>query len=89
MLQNFQGTEPNATFKIKCEQYVDGQRPKNYFKFQTERERERERESDRERENINGTDKRKKKLFVIDKAYKSCCFNNAEQLPVEYAMNKE
>jgi len=39
--------------------------------------------------NINGTDKRKKKLFVIDKAYKSHCFNNAEQLPVEYAMNKE
>jgi hypothetical protein len=35
---------------------------------------------------MNGT---KKKLFVIDKAYKSCCFNNAEQLPVGYAMNKE
>jgi len=40
-------------------------------------------------ENINGTDKRKEKLFVTDKAYKSCCFNNAEQLPVEYAMKKE
>jgi hypothetical protein len=27
---------------------------------------------------------KKKKLFVIDQAYKSCCFNNTEQLPVGY-----
>ena len=38
---------------------------------------------------MNGTDKKKKKLFVMDKAYKSYCFNNAEQLPAEYAMNNK
>jgi len=31
MLQNFQGTEPNATFKFKCERYVDGLKPKKCF----------------------------------------------------------
>jgi len=30
-----------------------------------------------------------KKLIVIDKAYKSCCFNNAEQLPIGYAKNNK
>jgi hypothetical protein len=27
--------------------------------------------------------------FIIDKAYKPCCFNNAHQLPAEYAMNNK
>jgi hypothetical protein len=37
---------------------------------------------------MNGTDSPpKKKNLVIDKAYISCCFNNAEQLPIGYAMN--
>jgi hypothetical protein len=30
-----------------------------------------------------------KKNFVFDKAYNSCCFNNAEQLPVGYATNNK
>jgi hypothetical protein len=33
--------------------------------------------------------KKKKKLFVIDKAYKPCCFNNAEKLPVKHAIKNK
>jgi len=69
---------PNATFQFKCELYVDGPRPENCFII-----------SVCVCEHEWNCGEGEKKLIVIDKTYKSCCFKNAEQLPIGYAMNNK
>jgi len=49
--KSFEVVIPKATFKFKCERYVDGPRPKNCFSFSV-------------CVNMNGTDKKKSVLLL-------------------------